>query len=47
MPKTKKNEIWAADNYRGLYRISYNDAFETTKVENITQKVKKIQMILG
>lgn len=36
----KKNEIWAADNYRGLYRISYNDAFETTKVENITQKSK-------
>jgi hypothetical protein len=31
----------AADNYRGLYRISYNDAFETTKVENITQKSKK------
>jgi hypothetical protein len=25
----------------GLYRISYNDAFETTKVENITQKSKK------
>lgn len=37
----KKNEIWAADNYKGLYRISYNDAFETTKVENITQKSKK------
>jgi hypothetical protein len=31
----------------GIYRISYNDAFETTKVENITQKSKKIQMILG
>jgi hypothetical protein len=27
-PKTKKNEIWAADNYRGLYRISYNDALK-------------------
>jgi hypothetical protein len=38
-PKTKKNEIWAADNYRGLYRISYNDAFETTKV--LHRKVKK------
>jgi DNA-binding CsgD family transcriptional regulator/ligand-binding sensor domain-containing protein len=37
----KKNEIWAADNYRGLYRINYNDAFETTKVENITQKSKE------
>jgi AraC family chitin signaling transcriptional activator len=37
----KKNEIWAADNYRGLYRISYNDAFKTTNVENITQQSKK------
>lgn len=37
----KKNEIWAADNYRGLYRINYNDAFETTNVENITQKSKE------
>jgi AraC family chitin signaling transcriptional activator len=39
--QNKKNEIWAADNYRGLYRIRYNDAFETTSVENITQKSKK------
>jgi AraC family chitin signaling transcriptional activator len=39
--QNKKNEIWAADNYRGLYRIKYNDAFETTSVENITQKGKK------
>ncbi|MCW2120694.1 histidine kinase [Flavobacterium sp. 7A] len=36
----KKNEIWAADNYRGLYRVSLNDAFETTKVENITKRSK-------
>ncbi|MGO4822069.1 MULTISPECIES: histidine kinase [unclassified Flavobacterium] len=35
--QNKKNEIWAADNYRGLYRIKYNDKYET-KVENITQK---------
>jgi len=39
--QNKKNEIWAADNYRGLYRIRYNDAFETASVENITQKSKK------
>jgi DNA-binding CsgD family transcriptional regulator len=39
--QNKKNEIWAADNYRGLYRIKYNDAFETISVENITQKSKK------
>jgi hypothetical protein len=37
MPQDKKKMKWAADNYR-LYRISYNDAFETTKVENITEK---------
>ncbi|NDP28187.1 MAG: histidine kinase [Flavobacterium sp.] len=38
--QNRKNEIWAADNYRGLYRILYNDAYETTKVENVTQKCK-------
>jgi DNA-binding NarL/FixJ family response regulator len=38
--QNRKNEIWAADNYRGLYRILYNDAYETTKVENVTQKSK-------
>ena len=38
--QNRKNEIWAADNYRGLYRVVYNDAFETTKVENVTQKSK-------
>lgn len=38
--QNRKNEIWAADKYRGLYRILYNDAFETTKVENITQRNK-------
>jgi len=38
--QNRKNEIWAADNYRGLYRILYNDAYETIKVENVTQKSK-------
>ncbi len=38
--QNKKNEIWAADNYRGLYRVCYNDAYKTTKVQNITQKSK-------
>lgn len=33
-----KNDIWAADNYRGLYRVSFNDDYVTTKIENITQK---------
>ncbi|MFV8325015.1 histidine kinase [Flavobacterium sp. ZS1P14] len=35
--QNREHEIWAADNYRGLYRILYNDAYETTKVENVTQ----------
>lgn len=38
--QNRKNEIWAADNYRGLYRILYNDAYETIDVENVTQKSK-------
>ncbi|WP_051219363.1 helix-turn-helix and ligand-binding sensor domain-containing protein [Flavobacterium frigidarium] len=35
--QNKRNEIWAADNYRGLYRINYNEQYRT-KIENITQK---------
>ena len=38
--QNRKNELWAADNYRGLYRILYNDKFETTNVENVTQRCK-------
>ncbi|MFB3387179.1 LuxR C-terminal-related transcriptional regulator [Flavobacterium sp. LAR06] len=38
--QNKKNEIWAADNYRGLYRVVYDDNFKTKKVENITQQSK-------
>jgi ligand-binding sensor domain-containing protein/DNA-binding CsgD family transcriptional regulator len=38
--QNRKNEIWAADNYRGLYRILYNDAYQTKKVENVTQRSK-------
>lgn len=38
--QNQKNEIWAADNNRGLYRILYNDAHETINVENITQESK-------
>ena len=38
--QNKKNEIFAADNYRGLYRVVYNDNYETQKVENITQQSK-------
>lgn len=38
--QNKKNEIWAADNYRGLYRVFLDDNFKTVKVENITQQSK-------
>ncbi|MCD0469236.1 histidine kinase [Flavobacterium sp. JAS] len=38
--QNKKNEIWAADNYRGLYRVLYDDNYKTKKVENVTQQSK-------
>jgi DNA-binding CsgD family transcriptional regulator len=38
--QNRKNEIWAADNNRGLYRILYNDAYETTAIKNVTQSSK-------
>lgn len=38
--QNKKNEVWAADNYRGLYRVLYDDGYKTKKVENITQQSK-------
>lgn len=38
--QNKKNEIWAADNYRGLYRIQLNENDETIAVENVSQRNK-------
>lgn len=38
--QNRKNEIWAADNYRGLYRIKYNNTYKKTKIENITKQSK-------
>jgi AraC family transcriptional regulator, chitin signaling transcriptional activator len=38
--QNKKNEIWAADNYRGLYRVLLDDDYKTKKVENVTQQAK-------
>ncbi|MGO4905094.1 histidine kinase [Flavobacterium sp. W20_MBD1_R3] len=38
--QNRKNEIWAADNNRGLYRILYNDAYETTEIKNVTKDSK-------
>lgn len=44
--QNKKNEIWAADNYRGLYRVFLDENFKTKKVENITQ-LNKIKNDFG
>ena len=38
--QNSKNEIWAADKYKGLYRILYNDSYQTIKVENVSQRNK-------
>ncbi|MFV8466947.1 LuxR C-terminal-related transcriptional regulator [Flavobacterium sp. LB1P62] len=38
--QNRRNEIWAADNNRGLYRILYNDTYETISVDNVTQRSK-------
>ena len=35
--QNKKNELWAVDNYKSLYRIQFDDNNDAVKVENITQ----------
>jgi AraC family transcriptional regulator, chitin signaling transcriptional activator len=37
LAQNRKNEIWAADNNRGLYRILYDDNYNTIKVDNVTK----------
>ena len=37
LAQNKLNEIWAVDNYKSLYKITFSGNFETNKVENITQ----------
>ena len=39
LAQNRKNEIWAADVNRGLYRVLYGDAHEI-KVDNVTQRSK-------
>lgn len=34
--QNKKGELWAADNYRSLYRITYDTSFKVTSVENVS-----------
>ena len=35
--QNKPNEIWAADYYRSVYRITYDENFTTKKIENVSQ----------
>lgn len=35
--QNRRNELWAVDSYRGLYRIIFNDNQEVKAIENITQ----------
>lgn len=35
--QNKKGELWAADTYRSLYRITYDSDFNTEKVENVSK----------
>lgn len=35
--QNKPGELWAADNYRSLYRIQYDKNFVTKKIENISE----------
>lgn len=36
--QTKSNELWAADSYKGLYRIELDAKLNATKIENVTEK---------
>jgi len=35
--QNRPNELWAADNYRSLYRLTYDKDFVTREVENVTE----------
>ena len=35
--QTKPNELWAADNYKSLYKIDYDNAYKVTKIENVSK----------
>ena len=38
MAQNKPGEIWAADNYRGLYRITYDSDFNTIRFADISKE---------
>lgn len=35
--QNKPNEIWAADNYRSLFKVEFNNDFVVTRIENISK----------
>ncbi|MBC7440529.1 MAG: histidine kinase, partial [Flavobacterium sp.] len=35
--QNKPNEIWAADNYRSLFKVEFNNDFVVTKIENVSK----------
>ncbi len=35
--QNKPNELWAADNYKSLYKIKFKSNFEVEKIENVTK----------
>ncbi len=37
LAQNKLNEIWAVDNYKSLYKITFTKNFETSNVENVTK----------
>ncbi|MBY8961833.1 histidine kinase [Flavobacterium sp. D11R37] len=36
--QTRPGELWAADSYRSLYRVLYDENFNVKRVENVSQK---------
>ncbi|HLP64589.1 histidine kinase [Flavobacterium sp.] len=37
LAQKNKNELWAVDNYKSLYRIEFDDQLKTKKVVNVTK----------
>ena len=38
--QNRKNEIWAADNNRGLYRVRYDEDYKANNIENVSESSK-------
>lgn len=35
--QNKRNELWAVDNYKGLYKIDFDDQLNVKKIQNVTK----------